>query len=108
MPRLTIADSEIEIALRPGETILGGLRRAGYAARTGCLRGGCGICKVEISSGSVTYQETVADTVLTPQERAAAICLICRAIPVEDVQIRVKADFNLRCVSPLLANLARE
>ena len=107
MNRLTVAHSDIEVRLRPGETILGGLRRAGYAARTGCRRGGCGVCKVEVAEGSVTYPETVADTVLTPQERAAGICLICRAVPDGDTVIAPRPEFALRCVAPFLAALAK-
>lgn len=108
MPRLTVAGSDIDVRLKPGETILGGLHRAGYAARTGCLRGGCGVCKVEVSEGSVAYAEVVADTVLTPEERSTGICLICRAIPEEDTEITVKPEFKLRCVAPFLAALARK
>ena len=108
MPRLTVADSDIEVQLKPGETILGGLHRAGYAARTGCLRGGCGVCKVEVTEGSVTYKETVADTVLTPEERSSGIGLICRAIPEGDTEITVKPELKLRCVAPFRAAPARK
>ena len=108
MPRLTVADSDVEVLLKPGETILGGLHRAGYAARTGCLRGGCGVCKVEVTQGSVTYAETVAETVLTPEERTSGICLICRAVPQEDTVIAPRPEFKLRCVAPYLAALARK
>ena len=107
MPRLTVAGTDVEVQLRDSETILGGLHRAGYAARTGCLRGGCGICKVDVVDGTVSYAERVADTVLTPQERADGVCLICRAVPDEDTVIAPRPDFRLRCVAPFLAALAR-
>lgn len=107
MPRLTVTGTDVEVALKPGETILGGLHRAGYAARTGCLRGGCGVCKVDAVQGTVSYKERVADTVLTPEERADGVVLICRAIPDGDTEIAPRPDFKLRCVAPFLAALAR-
>jgi ferredoxin len=107
MPRLTIADTDVDLRLQPGETILAGLHRAGYAANTGCLRGGCGICKVDVIQGSVSYPQTVAETVLTQAERADGVCLICRAVPEQDTSIAVGPGFKLRCVAPFLATLAR-
>ena len=108
MPRLTVADSDVEVLLKPGETILGGLHRAGYAARTGCLRGGCGVCQVEGTHESVTYAGTGAGTVATPAGGTAGICLICRAVPQEDTVIAPRPEFKLRCVAPFLAALARK
>jgi ferredoxin len=107
MPRLRVLDTAVDITLRPDETILAGLHRAGYAGNTGCLRGGCAICKVDLVEGSVRYPQTVADTVLTPAERADGVCLICRAVPERDTVIAVGPQFKLHCVAPLLAALAR-
>ena len=107
MPRLTVVDTVVDLQLVPGETILSGLHRAGYAGNTGCLRGGCGVCKVDLVEGSVSYPETVAETVLTPAERADGVCLICRAVPEQDTVIAVGPAFGLHCVAPVLAELAR-
>jgi len=107
MTLLSVAGTDVTVALRDGETILGGLHRAGYSARTGCLRGGCGICKVDLVEGTIGYAERVADTVLTPRERADGVILICRAVPEADAVIAPRADFRLRCVAPFLAALAR-
>jgi ferredoxin len=51
--RVTVDPDGVEVALLDGETILAGLYRSGYAYRTGCRRGGCGICKVDLVSGDV-------------------------------------------------------
>ncbi len=107
MPRLTVNDTDVDIALKPGETILGGLHRAGYAATSGCRRGGCGICKFAVVEGSVAYEEIVAETVLTPEERSKGVCLICRAVPQEDTVLALRPDTSVRLVAPFLAALAR-
>jgi ferredoxin len=107
MPRLSVVDVDVAVQLAPGETVLAGLHRAGYAGNTGCQRGGCGICKVDLVEGSVRYPETVAETVLTPAERVDGVCLICRAVPERDTVIAVGPAFRFRCVAPVLAELAR-
>jgi CDP-4-dehydro-6-deoxyglucose reductase len=106
MLRLHVVDRDVDIAVPPGETILAGLRRAGYVADIGCRRGGCGICKIRVVEGAVSYRETVAETVLTPEERADGVCLMCRAVPETDTAIIVGPEFRLRSVSPLLAGLS--
>jgi ferredoxin len=107
MPRLRVVDSEIDVSLLPDENVLDGLQRCGYTASIGCLRGGCGICKVRVVEGTITYLDTVAETVLTPEERAEGVTLLCRAVPVTDTVFSVGPEFRLRHLSPLLEGLAR-
>ncbi len=102
MPRLTVASDGVVVELREDETILEGLHRHGYAYRTGCRRGGCAICKVDVVSGEVRYTRPVADTVLSDAERQSGVCLSCRAVPVSDTTISLREE-TLRCVNPLLA-----
>lgn len=90
--------------LRPGETVLTGLFRAGFAYRVGCRRGGCGICKVDLVDGEVDYERPVADAVLSEDERAAGTCLSCRAVPRGDITIALRED-TLRVCTPLLRYL---
>ena len=101
MSRLTVAGEDVVIDLLEGETVLEGLYRNGYAFRVGCRRGGCGICKVDLVAGEVEYNRTVADTVLTDEERAAGTCLTCRAVPVTDLTVTLRKD-NLRRVGTLM------
>lgn len=90
MPTVRIEPSGFAAHLDPGEPILPGLFRCGYAVRkVGCRRGGCGICKLTVTHGSVTYAKVVADSVLTEEERAAGTCLTCRAIPEGDVTLHI-------------------
>ena len=106
MPTITVDGLGIVISARPGEAVLTALVRCGYGHRVGCRRGGCGVCKVAVLRGEVEYPTTVAETVLTPQERVNGICLTCRAVPVSDLTIRTLDGDRIKCVAPLLAALA--
>lgn len=106
MPKVTVLPDGVEVELRESETVLEGLYRSGYAYRTGCRRGGCGVCKVDLRAGSVTYNRTIAATVLTDDERASGTCLSCRAVPDGDVVVELR-DEHLRRTNPLLAFLPR-
>lgn len=105
MPKLTVVPQGISVDLGDDETILEGLYRHGYAYRIGCRRGGCAICKVDLIEGSVGYNRSVADTVLSADEIAAGTCLSCRAVPKTDITIALRED-DLRRVARLLAMYA--
>lgn len=105
MPVVTVLPEGISVELRPRETVLQGLHRAGYAISTGCRRGGCGICKVDLVTGEVEYHKTVAETVLSPAERTSGACLTCRSVPVGDISITLR-NGKLRRICSLLAAAA--
>lgn len=100
---VAVEDSDIEIETRPGEPILGAFCRRGYTYRYGCRRGGCGVCKVHLVSGQVTYPKIVAESVLSEADRRDGVCLSCRAVPVTDVVIRLSAGDQLRSVALFLS-----
>jgi CDP-4-dehydro-6-deoxyglucose reductase len=102
---VTVEPDGIAVQARDGECILSALNRSGYGYRTGCRRGGCALCKVDLVSGEVSYPVTVADSVLSAEEQADGACLTCRAVPHGDVVIRLRDD-RLRCTSSFLAALA--
>lgn len=104
MPTVTVHPTGEVVYLEPGETILGGLYKAGYAYTVGCRRGGCAICKVDIRSGEVSYNRPVADDVLTQEERADGVCLTCRAVPESDITIEMR-DERLRLINTLLRQI---
>jgi hypothetical protein len=54
--------------------------------------------------GEIRYTHTVADTVLTTDERAMGMCLSYRAVPVTDVVVRLQAGDRLRSVWPSRLN----
>lgn len=106
MPTVTVLPEGVTVPLAAGETVLEGLYRAGYAYRTGCRRGGCGVCKVTLVRGEVEYHRTIAATVLAPDERSSGVCLTCRAVPTGDgITIALRDDDTLRRTTPLLALL---
>lgn len=105
MTTLTVDPEGVVVALRPGETVLECLYRHGYAYRTGCRRGGCAVCKVDIVSGEVEYSRTIAVSVLSSNEREAGVCLTCRAVPRTDLVITLREE-ELRMVNPILARMA--
>jgi ferredoxin len=94
---------DVVVELRADETVLEGLYRHGYAYRTGCRRGGCGVCKVDLVSGTVRYTRVISQAVLTDEERASGTCLTCRAVPLDDVTIALREEELSR--NPLLAFL---
>lgn len=103
--RTVTVEPDVVVELRDGETVLEALYRAGYTYRTGCRRGGCGVCKVDLRRGAVHYPKTVADDVLTAQERTTGTCLSCRAVPETDVTIALREEELHR--NSLLAFLQR-
>jgi ferredoxin len=105
VPTVTVEGTGVVITAKPGEAILTALCRNGYAYRFGCRRGGCGVCKVELVDGEVSYPTRVAANVLTDEEQHDGTCLSCRAVPQTDVVLRLKPDDRLRCVAPLLATI---
>lgn len=104
MPNLTIEGLGEDIYLEPGETVLNGLYKAGYAYTVGCRRGGCGICKVDVREGDFTYNRPVADTVISAEEQRDGTCLSCRAVPDSDITIQMRDDC-LRLVNPILRQI---
>lgn len=95
MSTVTVQGYDAEVVALPGEAILSALCRRGYSYKFGCRRGGCGVCKVQLISGEVTYPKVVAESVLPQHDRAQGVCLTCRAVPVTDVVIRLGDDDQL-------------
>ncbi|WP_370891412.1 2Fe-2S iron-sulfur cluster-binding protein [Janibacter sp. GXQ6167] len=104
MPTVTIQPSGEEIYLAPGETVLAGLYKAGFAYTVGCRRGGCGICKIDVTDGDFTYNRPVAESVVSEEERTDGTCLSCRAVPESDITIEMR-DGSLRLINPLLRQI---
>ena len=93
--------ADVLVSVNPGESIVEAVRRHGDRTRYSCRRGGCGACKADLLAGELTYPLPIAESVLSPAERAAGKCLPCRAQPAGDVVIRLAAGDRLR--RPLLA-----
>lgn len=91
MARITlVGESAVGVQAYDDETVLAALHRSGHAVRSGCRRGGCGICKVDLVSGTVRYTHPIAPSVLSDDERVDGVCLSCRAVPDGDVEVRLR------------------
>ena len=98
MPQVTIHPDGIHVDAAEDETLLRALSRAGLRYRVGCKRGGCGICKVHLVIGEVTYERPIATSVLSDDERVEGICLSCRAVPLTNIVIELQEGDKLRRV----------
>jgi ferredoxin len=98
LAEVTILPDGIRVTTAGAETLLRALARAGLRYRVGCKRGGCGICKVQLLLGEVTYERPIAPTVLTDDERVEGTCLSCRAVPLTNIVIELQEGDRLRRV----------
>jgi len=98
MPEVTIMPDGVRVTAGEGETLLRALARAGLRYRVGCKRGGCGICKVQLVVGEVSYERPIAPQVLSDDERVEGICLSCRAVPLTNIVIELQEGDRLRRV----------
>jgi len=98
MPEVTILPDGVQVTAGDEETLLRALARAGLRYRVGCKRGGCGICKVQLSLGEIRYERPIAESVLSDDERVEGVCLSCRAVPLTNIVIELQEGDRLRRV----------
>jgi ferredoxin len=86
---VTIEDTGDIYRCSERETLLEGMERLGKRGiPVGCRGGGCGVCKVEIVSG--TYRKKVMSREhVSVEDEAAGRILACRAWPESDIVLRV-------------------
>lgn len=65
------------VPVRPGDTLLASLLRAGVVFPFSCQTGNCGSCKCELLSGDVDELD-YSTQALVAAERARGIVLACR------------------------------
>lgn len=73
---VTVASSGATVEVRPEETLLSALRRAGVSAPYSCQQGFCGTCRTQVINGTNGVVQH-RDTLLTDPERAAGMMLTC-------------------------------
>ena len=98
MTDVTILPDGVHVTADEDETLLRALAKAGLRYRVGCKRGGCGICKVQLKLGEVSYERPIAESVLSDDERVEGICLSCRAVPITNIVIELQEGDRLRRV----------
>lgn len=75
-------------------TLLEGMARSGrHNVPYGCRGGGCGICKIEVLSG--TYDKRVMSRAhVSPDDEVANRVLACRIWPTSDLRLKVLGDLK--------------
>jgi ferredoxin-NAD(P)+ reductase (naphthalene dioxygenase ferredoxin-specific) len=90
-----------------GETVLEALIRDGIDYPHGCTTGVCGLCKSRLIRGEVELTQYYP-SILTDEERAAGLTLICCAKPLSDCTISpVQANVILPPVRSVSAKISR-
>ena len=84
--RIVVQPLRVSVAARPGESVLDALRRNGLPADYRCTRGGCGVCKMHLLSGELSYGR-YSKAALTDEERAEGFFLACQCVPLGDVEV---------------------
>ncbi len=71
------------------KSILVGVEHGGGAdaIQVGCRSGGCGVCRVEVLSGTYTAKR-MSKAFVTDDDLAHGIVLSCRAYPTSDLVVR--------------------
>ncbi len=85
--QVTNLSSGQDYAVRRDETILDAILRQGAAVPYSCRNGTCAACKSTLVSGKVRY-EPYDKSAMTDDEREAGAILLCRALPMENLEVR--------------------
>jgi len=85
--------------VQDGETVLAAGLRQGFALPFGCQSGGCGSCRVRLSSGTVGYPPAGAPA-LSEAEVDAGYILMCLARPHSDLVLQLHQPEMLEQLRP--------
>lgn len=86
---ITIEDTGEEFRCSPNESILAGMERLGRKGiPVGCRGGGCGVCKIEVVTGSFSAR-AMSRAHVSEQEEKDKQVLACRIRPTSDLQLRI-------------------
>jgi CDP-4-dehydro-6-deoxyglucose reductase len=78
------------VASGPEETVLAAILRAGASVMFGCRGGGCGTCKMRLTSGQIEHGRCSA-AVLLEEEKKCGWFLSCQARALSDLTIELSA-----------------
>jgi ferredoxin len=83
------------VVCRADETVLSAILRSGAKVVFGCRGGGCGTCKMRLTSGQVDYGRCSA-AVLSDGEKGEGSFLSCQARPLSDLTVGLTATNRYR------------
>ncbi|MBW7984935.1 2Fe-2S iron-sulfur cluster binding domain-containing protein [Enterobacillus tribolii] len=96
MHRIEIENTRQTYLCAAENDLLRGMERlGGKGIPAGCRGGGCGICKVQILTGSWRCGK-MSTAVLTPEERRRGIVLACRCYPESGLVLKVIGKMKYR------------
>jgi ferredoxin len=103
--RIVIEDCGREYPCAASQSALRGMEAlGGRGIPVGCRQGGCGVCKVQVLSG--TYVKRVMSRAhVSEQEEREGRVLACCIYPTSDLRLKVIGGM-LRCVERLAADAA--
>jgi CDP-4-dehydro-6-deoxyglucose reductase, E3 len=83
------------VACGPEETVLAAILRVGASVMFGCRGGGCGTCKMRLTSGQIEHGRCSA-AVLLDEEKTRGWFLSCQARALSDLTIELSAANKYR------------
>lgn len=87
--QITILDTNEVYSCTEKQHLLDGMLSLGKRGiPSGCHGGGCGVCKIEVVSGSYETLKMSREHV-SPEEREKGIALACRVFPRTDIEVKV-------------------
>ena len=87
--KVLIEDTKEEYRCREDQHLLAGMEALGRKGiPVGCRGGGCGVCKIVITSGQYTKRVMSRDHV-SVEEEAEGCVLACRVKPQSDITLQV-------------------
>ncbi len=107
--QVTVACSGESYACRGDESLLCGMLRLGRKGiPVGCTNGGCGVCKVRVTSGCVRQLGAISRAHVSAEEEAAGFTLACRMAPETDVILVVVGKLHRNLTRTAAGGLAMQ
>ena len=85
---------QFEYACAPNVTPLRAARDQFIPIPTGCIRGGCGMCKVKVVSGEYDQEIVRSHDALSDEELANGFALACCMTAKSDIEIITIEDYE--------------
>ena len=86
---ISILETGETVPCSPGQSVLDGIVKLGSKGiPTGCRGGGCGVCKVEILSGTYA-RKPMSRAHVTAQDELDGKGLACCVVPTSNISLRV-------------------
>jgi len=97
--KVFIEDTQEEYSCREDQHLLAGMEALGRKGiPVGCRGGGCGVCKIEITSGQFTKRVMSRDHVSVEEEEKGCV-LACR--------VKRQSDIRLKVIGKMKKNVVR-